>query len=45
MQALADYSRAIELNPQHAAAYYSRGVAYADRAEMEPAIADYTRVI
>ena len=44
-EALADYTRAIELNPQHANAHYNRGNALGDLGRHEEALADYTRVI
>lgn len=44
-QAIADYSRAIQHNPQAAAAFYNRGVAYADLGQVETAIADYDQAV
>jgi len=44
-RAIADYDRAIELNPEDAAAHYNRGNAYADLEDYERAIADYDRAI
>ncbi len=46
--AIADYTRAVELNPKYYQAYYNRGSAYYGRGqyeESELAIADYTRAI
>ena len=43
--AIADYTRAIELNPNSANSYYSRGSFYYKRGDYERAIADYTRAI
>ena len=36
---------AIELNPQDAAAYFNRGVAYQDSGEHKKAIEDYSKAI
>ena len=43
--AIADYSRAIELNPEDADAYYNRGNAKSELGDYDSAIADYDRVI
>lgn len=39
------YTRAIELNPDYALAYYNRGNAYFDQDKLDEAIADYTRAL
>jgi serine/threonine protein kinase len=44
-QALADYARAIELNPTYAAAYTNRGATYKTLGHYEEAFADHTRAI
>ena len=44
-EALKDYSRAIELSPNNAAAYTNRGVAYGEKGEHKLAIKDYTTAI
>jgi tetratricopeptide (TPR) repeat protein len=44
-QAIADYNKAIELDPNDADAYYNRGIAYADQQEYAQAIADYNKAI
>jgi Flp pilus assembly protein TadD len=44
-RAIADYDRAIELEPDYALAYNNRGVAYDDKGEVDRAIADYDRAI
>lgn len=46
-QAIADYTQAIQLKPDYAAAYNNRGLAYAlkSKALMENAIADYSQAI
>jgi tetratricopeptide (TPR) repeat protein len=43
--ALADYNRAIELNPKLVEAYTNRGALYADLQQYEQALADYNRAI
>src|SRR5258707_15891148 len=45
LQAIADYSRAIELDPAEAIFYYIRGNIYAALQDYRQAIADYTRAI
>lgn len=44
-QAIAEYTQAIELDPNYALAYYNLGVAHNDLGELEEAIADYSQVI
>ncbi|MEI6154122.1 MAG: tetratricopeptide repeat protein [Deltaproteobacteria bacterium] len=39
------YSKAIELNPQHAGAYNNRGVAYGELGNIQQAIKDYSKAI
>ena len=43
--AIADYTKAIELNPNHADPYYNRGVAYRVKGDHDRAIADYTKAV
>jgi tetratricopeptide (TPR) repeat protein len=43
--ALADFNRAITLDPAHAGAYGNRGYAREDRGDLEGALADYTKAI
>ncbi len=43
--AIADYDKAIELDPQNAFAYYNRGTARKDKGDMDGAIADFNRAI
>ena len=43
--AIADYSKAIELNPDYAEAYHYRGEAYRDKGDLKNAIADYTQMV
>jgi tetratricopeptide (TPR) repeat protein len=42
-QAIADYTRSIELNPQSAETYFNRGFVYHTKNNLDQAIADYTR--
>ena len=44
-RAIQDYTRALELDPQYALAYYDRGTAYQQRRELGLAIADYSRAV
>ena len=44
-RALADYDRAIELDPHYAEAYYARGNLHASRGDNGQAIADYGHAI
>ncbi|MHC4202919.1 MAG: tetratricopeptide repeat protein [Planctomycetota bacterium] len=44
-RAIADLTKAIEIKPDHAKAYYHRGLAYANNYEYHRAIADYTKAI
>jgi len=44
-QAIADYTKAIELDPRHAWAYRNRGVAYERKGLYDQAIADYTKAL
>ncbi|GHU59519.1 hypothetical protein FACS1894133_6470 [Clostridia bacterium] len=44
-EAIANYTKAIELNPDYAMAYNSRGFAYRNLGEYDKAIADYTKAI
>jgi tetratricopeptide (TPR) repeat protein len=43
--AIASYDKAIRLNPEYAAAYKSRGLAYFDLGDKQKAIADYNEAI
>lgn len=43
--AIADYGKAIELNPSHSAAYFSRGLMRVDEGEWAGARADFTAAI
>ena len=43
--ALADFDRAIELNPAHAAGYNSRGFLYLSEGDFDRALSDYDRAI
>ena len=44
-KSLADYDRAIQLNPNNAIAYYNRGVVKYALGKNQDAIADYDRAI
>ena len=44
-RAIADYSRAVELDPQHAAAYTTRAIAYDLKGEKEKAVADFKQAL
>ena len=44
-QAIADYSKAIELNPDDVLAYNNRGIAYTDLGDYERAITDYYKAV
>ena len=44
-RAIADYTKALEINSHYTDAYYNRGNAWADRSEYDQAIADYTKAL
>ena len=44
-EAISDFNKAIEIDPNSAEAYYCRGRAYHDRGNLDKAISDYTQVI
>jgi tetratricopeptide (TPR) repeat protein len=44
-RAIADYTRAIELNPTDAVVYNNRGIAFRAKGDNDSAIADYTKVV
>ena len=44
-QAIADYDQALQLDPNHAAAYYSRATAHRAKGETSDAIADYRKAL
>ena len=43
--ALADYNKAIQINPEDAAAYYNRASLYSDQKKWDLALADYNKAI
>ena len=43
--AIADYTKAIELNPKDQQAYWRRGLSYGHKGQCGPAIADYSKAI
>ena len=44
-QAIADFTKAIEISPDYAEAYHDRGIVYHDMGNLDQAISDYGRVI
>ena len=44
-KAIADYTKAIELNPKFTEAYYNRGNAWESKGQFDKALADYTHAI
>jgi Flp pilus assembly protein TadD len=42
-EAIQDYSRALQLNPQHVKAYYNRAVALERHGRLDEALSDYSR--
>ena len=44
-RAIADYSKAIEIDPQHSNAYFGRGSAFEAKGDYDRAIADFTKAI
>ena len=44
-QAIANFSKVIELNPELAIVYYNRGVAYGKKGEVDLAIEDYAKAV
>jgi len=43
--AIAEYNKALQLDPKNADAYYERGLLFAQKGELDKAIADYTETI
>ncbi len=44
-QAIQEFSKAIELNPQYVSSYFMRAYVYAQLEDIQPSLADYNRVI
>ena len=44
-KAIAEYNKAIELNPEYAEAYYNRGLAHYHKGQYDQAISDYNKAI
>ena len=44
-KAISDFTKAIELNPKSAEAYYRRGIAYVDKANVDKALSDLNKAI
>jgi tetratricopeptide (TPR) repeat protein len=42
---MADYNKAIEINPQYAELYNNRGIVYYDLKEYDKAIKDYNKAL
>ena len=45
IQAISDYTKAIEINPNYTEAYYNRGNTYEKQGNLTQAISDYTKAI
>lgn len=43
--AIDDFSRAIQINPEHAPAYFHRAIAWENKGELDQALDDYARAI
>ena len=44
-EAILDYDRAIQINPDHAAIYYNRGIIYYRQGKLDEAFSDYNKAI
>ena len=44
-QSYSDFNRALEINPRYDAAYVNRGLAYADKGDLDKAISDFNRAL
>jgi tetratricopeptide (TPR) repeat protein len=44
-RAIADFSKALDLDPRLAKAHYNRAAVYRTKSEIDPAIADYSKTI
>jgi len=44
-QAISDQTKALGTNPRNAVAYYNRGLAYANKGQLDQAISDYTKAL
>jgi tetratricopeptide (TPR) repeat protein len=44
-RAIADFSKALDLDPRLAKAHYNRAAVYRTKSEIDPAIADYSKAI
>ena len=44
-RAIADYTKAIEIDPEHVGAYNDRGLAYTNKSDYQRAIADVTKAV
>jgi len=44
-QAVADFNKALEINPKDASAYYNRGMAYGEKNQLDQTIADFNKAV
>jgi tetratricopeptide (TPR) repeat protein len=44
-EAISDYNKALEINPQYALAYYNRGLAYDSKGQYDQAISDFNKAL
>jgi tetratricopeptide (TPR) repeat protein len=44
-EAISNYTKALEINPRDAEAYYNRGIAYDNKGQYDQAISDYTKAL
>ena len=44
-RAIEEYDKAIRLNPEHAGAYFNRGIAYRELGRKTEAVADFEKLI
>jgi tetratricopeptide (TPR) repeat protein len=44
-RAMADYSRALDLDPAHASAWHNRGIGHAEQGDLSAALADFGRAV
>jgi Flp pilus assembly protein TadD len=45
IKAISDYTKALEINPRDAEAYYNRGIAYGEKGQYDEAISDYNKAL
>jgi tetratricopeptide (TPR) repeat protein len=44
-QAISDFTKALEINPRLAEAYYNRGIVYSEKGQLDQAISDFTKAL